>query len=99
MPEHLQNRMHPSSEPRQSQLFVVKIWLAETANGEWEWRGQIQSMASRERQYFREWEALLHFLQMQLRESHVETFSLSNQQPTQRLGLQEKQSKTNGGDK
>lgn len=58
-------------------LFVLKVWRAEAGDGETEWRGSVQAIASREKRYFREWAALLEFVQTQLQPARENDFLLS----------------------
>ncbi len=58
-------------------LFVVKVWRAEVGDGETEWRGSVLAIASREKRYFREWDALLEFVQTQLQPTRENALLLS----------------------
>jgi hypothetical protein len=51
-----------------SQLFTVRLWVETLGDGQTEWRGQVQHVVSREKQYFRDWSSLLAFLQAKLQE-------------------------------
>src|SRR5437588_12308299 len=42
-----------------SQLFTVRVWLEELANGQTEWRGKVQHVTSGEVRYFRDWATLV----------------------------------------
>lgn len=44
-----------------SQLFTVRVWLEELGNGQTEWRGKVQHVASGEVRYFRDWSTLVAF--------------------------------------
>jgi chemotaxis methyl-accepting protein methylase len=46
-----------------SQLFSVRLWPEDLGDGRAEWRGQVRHLASGETRYFREWPALVAFLQ------------------------------------
>lgn len=50
-------------EPSQSHLFSIRIWTEEGHNMDGTWRGQVEHVLSGERQYFRDWETLVKFLQ------------------------------------
>lgn len=52
-------------QPR-SHLFTVRLWLEELGNDQTEWRGKVQHVTSGEGRYFRDWPALIAFLQMVL---------------------------------
>lgn len=52
-------------QPR-SHLFTVRLWLEELGNDQTEWRGKVQHVTSGEACYFRDWPALIAFLQMVL---------------------------------
>ena len=69
--------MNNSPQSHFPQLFVLKLWRVEGGEGEMEWRGQIQHIASRETRYFREWDALLQFVQTQLQIARDDEFRLS----------------------
>ncbi len=69
--------MNNSQQPTNYHLFVLKVWRVEVADGETEWRGQIQHIASREIRYFREWTLLLEFVQTQLQAARENDFLLS----------------------
>lgn len=47
---------------RHSQLFTVRLWIEDLGDGQREWRGQVQHVASGETRYFREWSPLEAFL-------------------------------------
>jgi len=46
-----------------SHLFTMRIWHEHLGNSESEWRGKVEHVLSREARYFREWSALIAFLQ------------------------------------
>ena len=50
------------SQGARSQLFTLRVWLEETGEGRTEWRGKLQRVVDGETLYFREWDALRHFL-------------------------------------
>lgn len=49
-----------------SHLFTVRVWMEESSNAQYEWRGKLQCVLTGEIRYFREWSALLKFLQEML---------------------------------
>lgn len=58
--------MDPTLEPLPSYLFVIRLWVAGTGNGTDGWRGQVRYVQSGETRYFRDWPALVNFLQEML---------------------------------
>ncbi len=46
-----------------SHLFTVRLWQEELGNGQTELRGKVQHVTSGEARYFRDWPALIAFLQ------------------------------------
>jgi hypothetical protein len=46
-----------------SQLFMLRLWREDLGEGQLEWRGKVQHMASGEAYYFRDWSALIACLQ------------------------------------
>lgn len=50
------------SERKHSHLFTIRIWAGETGDTQPGWRGQVEHILSGERQYFRDWDALIAFL-------------------------------------
>ena len=52
------------SSPRnkRSELFSLRLWSEETADGNTEWRGKVERVVSGETLYFRDWDAMLDFL-------------------------------------
>lgn len=62
-----------SSRP---QLFMVRVWLESLGDGQTEWRGKVQWVATGEAQYFRDWETLIRCLR--------EWLSRAEQQPSTR---------------
>lgn len=52
-----------TGEAYHSHLFTVRIWRERLGNGESECRGRVEHLPSREARYFREWSALIAFLQ------------------------------------
>ncbi len=54
-----------------SHLFTVRFWHEQLGDGESEWRGKVEHIPSRETRYFREWSALIAFLQEVLSQQHI----------------------------
>ena len=52
-----------------SHLFTVRVWLEEHQDGEKEWRGKVQHVASGNIRYFRDWSALVAYIQKMLADS------------------------------
>lgn len=49
--------------PHSSQLFTVRLWAEEPHEGRTEWRGQVKHVLSGKARYFRDWSALIAFLE------------------------------------
>lgn len=47
---------------KHSQLFTLRVWPEEIADGHTEWRGKIQRVVDGETLYFHDWEAMMAFL-------------------------------------
>jgi hypothetical protein len=75
--EGLNNSIRNSPHSHFPQLFMLKLWRVEGSDGAAEWRGQVQHISSREIRYFREWGALLEFVQAQLQLPRDDDFLLS----------------------
>ena len=58
-------------EVYRSHLFTVRLWHEHLGDGESEWRGRVEHVSSREARYFREWSALIAFLQEVLSQQHL----------------------------
>lgn len=56
-----------------SHLFTVRLWREHLGNGESEWRGKVEHVASREARYFRDWSALIAFLLEVLSQQDLQT--------------------------
>ncbi len=55
------------TEPQQrTHLFTVRLWLENLGDGQTEWRGEVHYVVSGEKRYFRDWTALITFLQATL---------------------------------
>jgi len=46
-----------------SVLFTVRLWREDLGQGRMEWRGQVQHVLSGESRFFRDWAALIAWLQ------------------------------------
>ena len=53
-------------DPARVQLFMLRMWREELDEGRVEWRGKVQHVASGEVRYFRDWPALIAYLQEML---------------------------------
>jgi hypothetical protein len=51
----------PRSQP-QSRLFTLRVWQTDSGEGQSEWRGKLQFVESGEIRYFRDWPALIRYL-------------------------------------
>ena len=53
-----------SSKPDfRTELFTVRLWREPVGQGQEEWRGRIEHIASRETAAFRTWERMVAFLE------------------------------------
>ncbi len=68
--------MNHRTQPLQSHLFTVRLWLERVGRDQFEWRGQAQHVLSGKTRYFRDWSALIEFLTTTLSDTqgdeHVE---------------------------
>ena len=46
----------------QSHLFTLRVWQTDSGEGQREWRGKLQYVESGEIRYFRDWPALIRYL-------------------------------------
>lgn len=51
-----------------SHLFTVRMWLEQLGKGRSEWRGKAQHVMSGQTRYFRDWPALIAFIEKMLPE-------------------------------
>jgi hypothetical protein len=51
-----------------SHLFTVRLWIEPLGDGLFEQRGRVQHVLSGERRYFRDWSALVGYLERKLQE-------------------------------
>ncbi|CAG0931306.1 hypothetical protein TFLX_02085 [Thermoflexales bacterium] len=49
-----------------SHLFTVRVWIQKRQDGEPEWHGKVQHVASGDARYFRDWATLLTYIQQML---------------------------------
>lgn len=61
--------MNEGTQHHRSYLFTVRMWLEDLGDGQAEWRGKAESIANGEICYFREWPALLAFLEKQTKDT------------------------------
>ena len=57
------DKAQPSSR---THLFTFRVWLEDLGEGQVEWRGEVQHVVSGERRFFRDWPALISYLQAKL---------------------------------
>jgi hypothetical protein len=55
-----------------SHLFTVRLWTEPLGDGRFERRGRVQHVLSGERRYFRDWPALVGYLERKLQELNTE---------------------------
>jgi hypothetical protein len=65
MPERLS--APGTHELAHSHLFVLHLWQEDLGEGQVEWRGKVQHMASGDAYYFRDWQTLIVRLQEMLK--------------------------------
>lgn len=53
-----QEQQHPRPH-----LFTLRLWQEDLGNGEAEWRGRVQNVASGDTVFFRDWSSLVSTLQ------------------------------------
>jgi hypothetical protein len=51
-----------------SHLFTVRLWTEPLGEDRFEWRGRVQHVLSGRRLSFRDWPALVRYLERQLQE-------------------------------
>ncbi|HET9494126.1 MAG TPA: hypothetical protein VFR15_07850 [Chloroflexia bacterium] len=56
----------PRSGGNRSQLFTLRVWAEESAEGRTEWRGKLQRVVDGETTYFRDWDSMLALLRQML---------------------------------
>lgn len=57
--------MNPSDN--RSRLFLVRLWLERRAGEKHSWRGEIKTVETGERRFFRDWQTLVRVLSQTLR--------------------------------
>jgi hypothetical protein len=55
-----------------SHLFMVRLWLEDLGNGEYDWRGKVQYVNSGEARYFHDWSTLELFFESLLNKHNSE---------------------------
>ena len=55
-----------------SHLFTVRLWTEPLGDGRFERRGRVQHVLSGERRSFRDWPALVRYLESKLQELDAE---------------------------
>lgn len=58
-----------NAPPDDSHLFMVRVWLQTSTNGEMEWYGKIQHVLTGNVRYFRDWATFVAFMQQTLSET------------------------------
>ena len=48
---------------QRTHLFTLRLWAEALGDGQIEWRGKVQHVLSGQTRYFRDWEALIAYLQ------------------------------------
>ena len=48
---------------QRTHLFTLRMWPEALGDGQIEWRGKVQHVLSGQTRYFRDWEALIAYLQ------------------------------------
>lgn len=64
------NRIEPLHAGSRSLLFTVRLWFEDLGQGQGEWRGKAEHVASKEACYFRDWSRLIVFFQEGLAQEH-----------------------------
>jgi len=70
----------------QSHLFTLRVWQTDSGEGQSEWRGKIQCVESGEIRYFRDWPALVRYLDEMLAESTNDRQTSGNENELQASG-------------
>ena len=63
--------MESSSQPWESDLFLVRVWMVEGADGSVGWRGRVQHVVSGETHTYSNWSELLDWLTTMLGHQEV----------------------------
>jgi hypothetical protein len=70
----MQDNTHSQAgEVYHSHLFTLRLWREHLGESAREWRGRVEHAPSREARYFREWSALIAFLQEVLSQQNLLT--------------------------
>ncbi len=46
----------------QNHLFTLRVWQADSGEGQMEWRGKLQHVVSGQTRHFRDWPTLIRYL-------------------------------------
>jgi hypothetical protein len=71
-----------------SQLFTIRVWLEEEADGQAQWRGKLCHIPSGESRHFRGWAALIPLILSLLRR-YPPSADLNQTSPVAQTGEQE----------
>jgi len=63
---------HENSAGRSSHQFMLRLWLEELGNEQYELRGSVQHINSGEMLYFRDWPKMEGFIEKQLYKTDCE---------------------------
>ena len=69
-----------------SHLFTLRVLQTDSGEGQREWRGKIQCVESGEIRYFRDWPALVRYLDEMLAESTNDRQTSGNENELQASG-------------
>ncbi len=64
-----------------SHLFTVRLWTESLGEERYEWRGRVQHVLSGRRRAFRDWPALVRYLERLLQELDAEASASSGGDP------------------
>ena len=51
--------MDETQRPLHNHLFTLRVWQADSGEGQMEWRGKLQHVVSGQTRYFRDWPTLI----------------------------------------
>ncbi len=60
-----------NDRPREPRQFLLRLWPEDLGNGEIEWRGKAQDIATGYSSYFRDWPGLVAAIQKALAQERV----------------------------
>ena len=55
--------MSQDQTQQRTHLFTLRLWAEALGDGQIEWRGKVQHVLSGQTRYFRDWDALIAYLQ------------------------------------